>query len=345
MSATRNSFQSIFRGKRPHEWPAKQVLPTKWQVSSARVVRRTSVGEGLDMRSGLRDGRQGDNHTKILDHAVRLLAPGLLVLAWPATSQACTADSECKGDRICEQGVCIFKQTTTAPPARATAARHSSAPVQTETPTLVPLVVIEPSIPVPVDAGLAESPPVVSAAAPTSTPPGNGHVELAASAAPTVHAEPRRGEGEYIPALGFRCLLVGESACALQVRPLAFDWSHVDLHGDLFLGGFEGGDFGIGVGSRYLRLGGASSDLGLVFRWDFDLMVIRSTAIVSDPLLEVGLESGPKFGLSYLLNKDVALEGTINGGLLVGYGFALNAGGASQVVVDGYFGLLLGARF
>jgi hypothetical protein len=203
------------------------------------------------------------------------------------------------------------------------------------------LVVVESAV---ADAGPASDSTAPVAAA-SSAGAGAAHGELAVSAPASPPSVQRRGEGEYTPALGFRCLIVGESACAIQIRPLAFDWKHVDVHADLFLGGYEGGDFGIGVGSRYLRLGGPSSDLGLVFRWDFDVLVIRTAAVETNPLLEVALQSGPKFGLSWLMNQDVALETTLNGGMVVGYGIALNSGGASQAVVDGYLGLLIGVRF
>jgi hypothetical protein len=150
-----------------------------------------------------------------------------------------------------------------------------------------------------------------------------------------------RSESAYDPSLGFRCVF-GPTTCSFQLRPLAVDWTHADLHGDVLLGGLEGGDLGLGVGTRHWQLGAGSNSLGMVFRWDDDVVVACATP-GGDTILAVGLETGPKLGLSYAVSRDLALEADLNGGLFFGYGFALN-GGADQSMVDGFMGLLVGAR-
>jgi hypothetical protein len=242
-------------------------------------------------------------------------------------ARACTDDKDCKGDRICDRSVCKSPRVTKLEPTPLSATAPA-APATASPPP--PLVMIE-TLPTPT---------------PPPTPPSSAAQTAAAAATPTAseilpsHPEPR-GDGAYAPAVGFRCL-VGQSACAFQLRPLEINWTHVDLHGDVLLGGLNGGDFGLGAGTRHWRVGGETSPFGMVFRWDDELVVVsNSNAGVS--LLTVGLDTGPRLGFSAAVSRDMALEATLNGGLFLGYGLALN-GGANQWMLSGYAGLLLGAR-
>jgi hypothetical protein len=148
-----------------------------------------------------------------------------------------------------------------------------------------------------------------------------------------------KSDSAYEPSLGFRCVF-GPTTCSFQLRPLAADWAHADLHADALLGGLEGGDLGLGVGTRHWQLG--ESSVGMVFRWDDDVVVARASPS-GDAIVAVALETGPKLGVSYAVSRDLALEADVNGGLFLGYGFALS-GGADQSMIDGFLGLLVGAR-
>jgi hypothetical protein len=148
-------------------------------------------------------------------------------------------------------------------------------------------------------------------------------------------------EFTYDPAVGMRCL-IGQPGCAFQMRPLALDWTHVDLHGDIYLGGLTGGDFGVGAGTRHYRIGGDAVPLSLVFRWDNDLIGIKAT-LSGQELLTFGVRTGPRLGVSYSVDRDFQVEGSLDGGLLVGYGFA-TTGTANQWNAVGYLGLAVGTR-
>ena len=233
-------------------------------------------------------------------------------------AKACVNDSECKGERICSKSIC------SAPPATATA-------TATPTPTPIPDPVMSPT---PAPLVVVETVPatqVATSAAPTEV------------SAPLPHPE-QHNEGDYSPALGFRCLVVGQSGCAFELRPLAFAWSHADLHADALMGAFAGGDVGVGVGTPYWQVSRAVSSLAVVFRWDFDAIAIEEVPTAGNALLELGLQSGPRFGFSYAVSREVALEWAVNAGILAGYGFALTSTGTSQVVLDGVVGATVGVR-
>jgi hypothetical protein len=293
------------------------------------------------------------------------LAVGVLTVSLSASqAQACTDDKDCKGDRICDRSVCktprvaapdpappavagppvVAPPLPPAPPTQVMVIERipEATPLQTEPlPSPVtppPLVVIEPAPPT----AQPEPPPspvppaqlVMIAPAPPATQP--------VAVTPATLETPPSSDGSYAPAAGFRCL-VGQAACAFQLRPLDINWTHVDVHGDLLLGGLTGGDFGLGAGTRYWRIGGAGSPFKMVFRWDNDLVVVSGNYSAGVTLLTFAVDTGPRVGVSVAVSHELALEATLSGGLFLGYGAAIN-GGANQWMLAGYTGVLLGAR-
>jgi hypothetical protein len=264
----------------------------------------------------------------------------LLLIAGLAASKAraCTDDKDCKGERICDHSVCKTPRVALAEPAPVAA--PASAPSPAPAPA-APLVMVEPAPPPQLPATAQHDP-----SSPPVSPPPLVMVESPPAAQPavvvTTPAEPPPpGDGSYAPAAGFRCLL-GDATCAFQLRPLEVNWTHVDLHGDVLLGGLTGGDLGIGAGTRHWQLGGPSSPYGMVVRWDNDLVVVSNNP-AGVALVTVGLDTGPRVGFSFAVSRELALEATVNGGLFFGYGVA-TGGGVNQWTLSGYTGVLLGAR-
>jgi hypothetical protein len=72
-------------------------------------------------------------------------------------------------------------------------------------------------------------------------------------------------------------------------------------------------------------------------------VVVSSTSAVGQPLVTVGLDTGPRVGVSVAVSRELALELTLNGGLFLGYSVATSSG-ANQSMLAGYTGALLGAR-
>ncbi len=193
--------------------------------------------------------------------------------------------------------------------------------------------------PAPEAAPPAPLPPPPAPDAPLPPPPAPPLAERA-QPVQVAQATPSRAIS-YEPAAGFRCLF-GQSACAFQMRPLAIDWTNVDLHGDIYLGGLTGGGFGLGAGTRHIQLTGDASAIGLLFRWDNELTAVKTKSADLE-LLTAGINSGPRLGVSYSLARDIAVEAMVSGRLLLGYGMA--AGNASnQWVAAGYAGLTIGTQ-
>ena len=261
--------------------------------------------------------------------AAALSALALTASLSASKAWACTDDKDCKGDRICDHSVC---KTPRVPPTEA-ASPAAVALLPPAPAASAQMVIVEPAPPPLPPPPLVMIEPAPQASAAVATQP--------VAIVPATAEPPPAGDGSYAPSAGFRCLL-GEGDCAFQLRPLEVNWTHVDLHGDVLLGAFSGGDLGIGAGTRHWQLGGPASPYGMVVRWDNDLVVVANNS-AGVALVTVGLDTGPRIGFSFAVSRDLALEATLNGGLFLGYGVA-TAGGVNQWTLSSYTGLLLGAR-
>jgi len=293
-------------------------------------------------RVGIRSASFTNPPTSLNWYGIAAFLAALLMAGLPAPASACTDDKDCKGDRICDHSVCKTPRGSPVEPPSQIAAVPLTPPAPQPP---AQMVIVEPA-----PASAAGTPPEATPG--PLTPPPLVMIEPAPPAPPTpesppvaiVHATaepPPSSDGSYAPAAGFRCLL-GEPACAFQLRPLEINWTHVDLHGDVLLGGLTGGDLGIGAGTRHWQLGGSASPYGMVVRWDNDLAVV-SNSPSGVTLLTLGLDTGPRVGFSFAVSRDLALELTLNGGLFLGYGVP-TSGGANEWTLAGYTGLLFGAR-
>ena len=128
---------------------------------------------------------------------VGVLALGLLSLGTVSARAACTKDTECKGDRICDAGQCV---SPPAPPSSATTPLPPPPPpppangAESAPPPSAPSV---PPSPAPVAAPPASAPPPVSPLAPPGYIYPSVPVQRYGTAAPLRARPPRRSTGMF----------------------------------------------------------------------------------------------------------------------------------------------------